>query len=290
MNLLSAVFFKIFVYFVGILPYRILYIFSDFLRFLLQRVIGYRREVVENNLKKSFPEKSAEELKRIENLSYKNLSDMLVEGIRAFTISRKQVARRFIIKNPEILEPFRKQQQGVILVLGHYADWEWAVLAAPFYLPYENLITLYKPLKNPYTDKYVNENRSRTGVKLISIVSTAATFKKSKKEPAIYILVADQSPSNARKAQWVPFLKRDTAFLHGPENYANSYNLPVVFVDIQRVKRGYYEAELSVLTTNPENLPKGEITRLYANKLEEVIYKKPEDWLWSHKRWKHTRD
>jgi Kdo2-lipid IVA lauroyltransferase/acyltransferase len=290
MNLLSAVFFKIFIFFVGILPYRILYIFSDFLRFLLQRVIGYRREVVEDNLKKTFPDKSPEELKRIENLSYKNLSDMLIEGIRAFTISKKQVAKRFIVKNPEILEPFRKMKQGVILVLGHYADWEWAALAAPFYLPYENLITFYKPLKNPYTDKYVNKNRSRTGVKLISIAATASTFKKYKEDPAIYILVADQSPSNPHKAHWVPFLKRDTAFLHGPENYAKNYNLPVVFADIQRVKRGYYETELSVLTTEQENLPKGEITRLYAKKLEEVIYKKPEDWLWSHKRWKHTRN
>ena len=290
MNLLSAVFFKIFVYFVGILPYRVLYIFSDFLHFLLQRVIGYRREVVEDNLKKTFPEKSPEELKRIEYLSYKNLSDMLIEGIRAFTISRKQAERRFVIKNPEIFEPFRKQEQGVILVLGHYANWEWAVLSAPLYLRFKNLITFYKPLKNTYIDDYIQKNRTRTGMKLISIAATASTFRKYKENPAIYILVADQSPSNPRKAHWVSFLKRDTAFLHGPEDYAKSYNLPLVFVDIQRVKRGYYEAEFSVLTTEIEKLPKGEITRLYANKLEEVIYKKPEDWLWSHKRWKHMRN
>lgn len=290
MKLLSAVLFKVFVYFVGILPYRVLYMLSDFLRFLLQRVIGYRREVVEDNLKKTFPDKSPEELKKIENLSYKNLSDMLIEGIRAFTISKKQAAKRLFVKNPEIFEPFRKQEQGVIMVLGHYADWEWAVLSAPLYLRFKNLITFYKPLKNPYIDDYIQKNRTRTGMKLISIAATAATFIKYKKDPAIYILVADQSPSNPNKAHWVPFLKRDTAFLHGPEDYAKKYNLPVVFADIQRVKRGYYEAELFVLTTEPENLPEGEITRLYANKLEEVIYKKPEDWLWSHKRWKHTRN
>lgn len=290
MKLLSAVFFKIFVYFVGILPYRVLYILSDLLHFLLQRVIGYRRDVVKDNLRKTFPEKSPEELKRIEYLSYKNLSDMLIEGIKAFTISNKQVTRHFVIKNPEIFEHFKNQEQGVIIALGHYADWEWAVLSAPLYLNFENLITFYKPLKNPYIDDYIQKNRTRTGMKLISITATGSTFKKYKKDPAFYILVADQSPSNPHKAHWVPFLKRDTAFLHGLENYAKAYNLPVVFVDIQRVKRGYYEAEFSILTTETENLPKGEITRLYAKKLEEVIYKKPEDWLWSHKRWKHTRN
>jgi KDO2-lipid IV(A) lauroyltransferase len=273
----------------GLLPYRILYAFSDFLKFILQHVVGYRKEVVEDNLRKAFPEKSPEELMSIKNLSYKNLSDMLIEGIRAFTISKKQAVRRFHIRNPEILEPFRKKGQSVMLVLGHYADWELAVLAAPFYLPYENLITFYKPLKNPYTNKYINKNRSRTGVMLISISVTAATFKKFKNDPSIYVLVADQSPSNPHKAYWVPFLNRDTAFLHGPENYAKKYDLPIVFADIQRVKRGFYETELSILTTESKDLPEGEITRLYARKLEEVIYKKPEDWLWSHKRWKHTR-
>lgn len=274
----------------GILPYRILYIVSDFLHFLLQHVIRYRRKVVETNLRNSFPEKSSAALKRIENLSYKNLSDMLIEGIKAFTISRKQATRRFYIKNPEIFEPFREQGKSVALVLGHYANWEWAVLSAPLYFPFNNVITFYKPIKNSILDKYIQKNRTRTGMKLISITKTAWAFKKHENDPSIYILVADQSPSNLHKAYWIPFLKRDTAFLHGPENYAKKYNLPVVFGDIQRVKRGYYETELSVLTTETENLPKGEITRLYANKLEEVIYKKPEDWLWSHKRWKHTRD
>ncbi|MBE0649220.1 MAG: lysophospholipid acyltransferase family protein [Bacteroidales bacterium] len=289
MKLLSAVFFRIFVLFVGILPYRILYAVSDFLKFILQHVVGYRKNVVEDNLRKTFPDKSPEELKRIEDLSYKNLSDMLIEGIRAFTITKKQAARRFYIKNPEIFEPFRKQEKGVILVLGHYANWEWAVLSGPLYLRFKNLITFYKPLKNTYIDSYIQKNRTRTGMKLLSIAVTGATFKKHEKDPAIYILVADQSPSNPKKSFWVPFLKRDTAFLHGPENYAKDYDLPVVFADIQRVKRGFYEAELSILAANPSELPDGEITRLYANKLEKIIYKKPEDWLWSHKRWKHSR-
>jgi len=289
MKFLSAVFFKVFVLFVGILPYRVLYIVSDFLSFILKNVIGYRKNVAEVNLKKAFPDKSPEALQKIINLSYKNLSDMLIEGIKAFTISRKQTIRRFYVKNPEVFEPFCHQEKGVLLVLGHYANWEWAVLSAPLYLCFKNIITFYKPLNNPFIDRYIQKNRTRTGTKLISIIATAATFRKYEKKPAIYVLVADQSPSNPNKSIWVPFLKRDTAFLHGPEYYAKYYSLPIVFADIQRIKRGFYEAELTVLTTKPDSLPDGEITRLYASKLEEIIYKKPEDWLWSHKRWKHKR-
>lgn len=214
---------------------------------------------------------------------------MLIEGIRAFSISTKQATRRFKFLNPEIFDPFREQEKGVILVLGHYANWEWAAVSTPLYLRFKNLITFYKPLSNPFLDKYIKKNRTRTGMKLVSISATGATFRKYEKNPALFILVADQSPSNPNKAIWIPFLKRDTPFLNGPEKYAKHYSLPVVFIDIQRVKRGFYEAEFSVLTTDPDNLPDGEITRLYARKLEEIIYKKPEDWLWSHKRWKHAR-
>ena len=151
------------------------------------------------------------------------------------------------------------------------------------------IIVFYKPLSNPYINRFVNKNRSRTGGILTSIYKTSETFKELKNQKAIYVMAADQSPSNVERAIWVDFLGRKTAFLHGIELYGKTYNYPVVFTDIQRVKRGYYELSLSLISDNSSETKDGEITRLYASKLESAIKKKPQDYLWSHKRWKHQK-
>lgn len=286
MNLLVATIVGFFIFLIGLLPFRILYVLSDIMHFFLYHVVGYRREVVKENFRRSFPDLSPQELKKFVHLSYKNLTDLIIEGIKGFTLSKGQVFRRYKILNPEILDPFQAQGKSVILVSGHFGNWEWGGLSAPLYFHYKNFITFYKPLSNQYIDRYIHKNRTRTGSVLIPIAATASTFKKQVKSPALFVLVADQSPSNARKSIWIPFLGQDTAFLRGPEKYAKEYDLPVVFVNTQRIKRGFYELTLSILIEKPSNLPPGEATAIYAKKLEEVIYKKPEDWLWSHKRWK----
>lgn len=286
MKFLSYLFLKIFILFVGLIPFGMLYAFSDFMRFILYRIIGYRKKVVKDNLKRCFPDLSSSEMEKVVNLSYKNLTDLIIEGIKGFTISKKEVYKRYKILNPEILDPFQEKGKSVILVLGHYGNWEWGGLSAPIYFHYKEFITFYKPLSNSYIDRYIKKNRSRTGGRMSPIHKTAITFKQFVDKPSIFVLVADQSPSNVKKSIWVSFLGQPTAFLHGPEKYATDYNLPVVFVDVQRVKRGYYEIKLNILSENPMNMAPNEITTLYAKKLEEVILKKPENWLWSHKRWK----
>ena len=286
MDFLLTIILAFFIFLIGLIPFRVLYIISDFLRFVLHRVVGYRKKVVEENIRNSFPGLSVAEQKKLVNRSYKNLADIFVEGIKGFTISDKQVVARHKFINPEFLTPYTEAGKSVILLPAHYGNWEWGGLSIPLQLDNKHVIVLYKPLSNKFADRLVKKNRSRTGIFMGSIYETARLFKNYVVQTTAFFLLADQSPTNVSRSYWTNFMGRETAFLHGPERYARLYQLPVIFVDIQRVKRGYYEVGFSLITDNPASLPEGEITALYARKLEEVIRKKPENWLWSHRRWK----
>jgi len=288
MNILIAAIVYVFVFITAIIPFFLLYLFSDFMGFIFYRVVGYRKDVVIDNLQKSFPDLKKEELNRLVRLSYRNLSDVMVETLKGFSLTKKQILKRHRFVNPEVLEPFLKSDQSFIVTASHYNNWEWGGLSIPLQVGCD-VAVFYKPLSSKRMDTVIKNNRQRTGIEMVSFFKTAATFKKYKDRPTAYFLVADQSPSNARKSYWINFLGRETAFLHGPELYAKSYNLPVLYADMKRVKRGYYEIDLSVLVDNPSGLQDGEITRRYAAKLEDVVRKQPENWLWSHKRWKMTK-
>lgn len=258
--------------------------------FLISRIIRYRRKVVEDNIRRSsLPEMDSDEFRKLINTNYKNLTDVLIEGIKGFTLSQKSLFKRYKILNPEVLDPFYENDQSVMGVLGHFNNWEWGSLAAAKQLKH-NIVALYKPLSNKRIDRYAIKIRARYGTELASIFKTSLTFEENVNNKTLFLLVADQSPSNDRRAHWVNFLGRNTAFLHGPETHAKKNNLPVFFVDIQRVKRGYYQVELVLLTDDPSKLKDGEITRRYAKMLEEQILKNPESWLWTHRRWKLTKD
>ena len=288
MDLLIFFFFYLFSMLVGLLPFPVLYKFSDLLSFILRRLIQYRKAVIMKNLGSSFHEMGKEEISRIEKRSYRNLSDIILEGIRAFTMTRAQILARHRILNQEILDPYFEAGQGVIVVTGHYGNWEWGTLSTAIQTRFQ-IVGFYKPLKNKQIDRFARRNRSRYGTFLSPIHETTKTFETHKGQAVIYLMAADQSPSNREMAYWVNFLGRDTAFLHGPEKHARNNNYPVVFVAIRRAKRGFYELELTSLVEDPSKLPDGEITRLFAEKLEALIMEDPANWLWSHKRWKLTR-
>jgi Kdo2-lipid IVA lauroyltransferase/acyltransferase len=286
MNLILASLLVFFISLFGLIPFFILYPVSDFISLVLYRIVGYRKKVVIDNLSRSFPNLDKKSLEKIVKMSYRNLSDVLVEGIKGFTMTRKQILKRHKVLNPEIIESYKAAGRSIITAPTHYGNWEWGSLSPSLYIKDYQIVAFYKPLTNPYADRFMSRNRSRTGTILASIYQTTRTFETLKNKMTVYIMAADQSPSNAKNAFWVDFLGRKTAFLHGPEKHAAKYNLPVFFVDIQRVKRGYYTLELSLIAENPSRLEPGEITRQYAKKLEEAIIKKPENWLWSHRRWK----
>lgn len=288
MDFFTAVLTILFILIIGIIPFFLIYGLADLVGFVLFRVTGYRRQVVEQNLRESFPEQSDAGIQKLMAGSYKNLADVLVEGLKAFTMTRKQIRSRHKVLNPEVSEAYYKAGKSVIGTPCHYGNWEWGSMSGSLQLSHRYVV-MYKPLANKWIDRYVRWSRAKYGGQLVSIFKTAKIFRDKHDKTTIFIMAADQSPSNASKAIWVDFLGRQTAFLHGPEFYAKKYNLPVVFVDIQRKKRGFYELTLEVIADNPKELPPGEITQRYARKLEEAILNKPENWLWSHRRWKHEK-
>ena len=219
---------------------------------------------------------------------YRNLADIFLEGIRGFSISKKEIMKRHLILNPEILEPYYRQGRSMICVTGHYCNWEWGAFSAKLQTKF-HIVGFYKPIRNRWLDKFVRINRSRTGTEMASIRNTAATFEKNMGEPSIYLMAADQSPRNRENAIWMNFMGKETAFLHGPEKYSMLYDYPVFYADIKRIKRGYYTMVLSILAEHPKTLEPGDVTRKFAEKLESVIKEDPTNWLWSHKRWKLNR-
>lgn len=289
MNILLAVLFLFFVFLIGIMPFFILYLFSDFMRILLQYVFRYRGKVIGSNLDKAFPEMPEDEKRILVRKIYRNLTDVLIEGIKSFTMTRRQVRKRHVIVNAKILEPYLKAGKSIVAVTAHYNNFEWGSLSPGVFTNY-NVVAFYKPLSNKYIDRFIRRSRTKFGTTLASIRETTQTFEKLKQIPTVFMMAADQSPSNHSKAIWVNFLGIETAFLHGPEKHAVNNNFPVFYIDVQRIKRGFYTCTLSLLAEDPATLPVGEITRRYAAKVEEVIRSAPENWIWSHKRWKKRRE
>ncbi|WP_430814890.1 lysophospholipid acyltransferase family protein [Carboxylicivirga sp. RSCT41] len=290
MNLLTTCIFLSFVAMVSLMPFRVLYCFSDFAAFVMHKVVKYRRKVIYDNLYKSFPDKSSEEIEKIAKAFYKNLTDNLLESFKAFTMKHSSIIKRHKILNPELLESLLEQHKGVIGVTAHYANWEWGSLSGSLQCD-NHFVALYKPLNNKYINNILLRSRAKCNTELVSIKETSDMFRQYENKNYVFLMAADQSPAKGKQmdsAYWFEFFNRQTAFLHGPEKYSRRYNYPVVYIDIQRVKRGYYEVVLSTLTESPNNLPDGKITELYKNKLVEIISTRPNDWLWSHNRWKRS--
>ena len=290
MKIFTAIFFYILILLMALMPFFLMYLFSDLLAVLLCRVFKYRKKVIIRNLKACFPHKNDAEIESMLPSIYRNLTDNILEGIKAFSMSKRQIIRRHKIVNPELIEEYYNQGKSIIAVTGHYNNWEWGSLSASLQTHYK-VVALYKPLSNQYIDSFVRWTRERCGTFLASIQNTSNTFKKFKDIPTTYLMAADQSPGRKylKKAYWINFMGVETAFLHGPEKYAVTNNYVVLYIDIQRVKRGFYEIELCNLKDNPKETKDGEITALFAQKLESVILKDPSNWLWSHNRWKLKR-
>ena len=290
MQLVSFLFFQLFIVIIGILPFKVVYLLSDFTNWVLRVLIKYRKKVIQENLGMAFPDLNQEELKKLTYTTYRNLSDIFVESIKSFTMSKSTIVKRYKIVNPEVLAPYAEKGQSLIGVTGHYGNWEWGSLAASLQTSFE-YVAFYKPLRNKYIGRFLKKSRSKCGTELVSIYETSKTFEDKKEETKMYLMVADQSPSKKqlKYAYWMNFLGKETAFLHGVEKHARNNNYPVLYVDIQRVKRGYYEVTISPLVESPNELRDEELTQKYAEKLESVIRKQPENWLWSHNRWKHQK-
>lgn len=288
MDKLTFYTFRFFIFLFRFLPFRFLFGFADLIFHIIYYLVGYRKNVVFQNLRNSFPEKSGDEISAIARGFYHHFSDMLIESLKAFTMTEDAVVRRYKYNNTEFLDDLYQKGQSVICIAGHYGNWEWGGLASGAQLKHKP-VGFYKPLSNKYVDDYIQQTRVKGRSKLASITQTAETFKMDYGEPTIFYMVADQSPSSPRLAYWVNFMSQDTATLHGPEKYARIYNFPVVFASAKKVRRGYYTVDFKMLEPEPAKTKTGELTGRYMKMLEDVIRAKPEYYLWSHRRWKLKR-
>ncbi|MNJ85065.1 Lipid A biosynthesis lauroyl acyltransferase [compost metagenome] len=286
---MSRVTYYLFVLPLSKLPLWFTYRFSDLFYLLLITVFPYRKKVIEGNIARSFPDLSQKEQRKIKRSFYRHFADMLLEGVKNLGISEKELQRRFVILNPELMEELFEQQKSVLLVSAHYMNWEWMITGQDLFFPHK-AIGIGMPLTSGYWDKKINTLRSRFGMQVIHAKIVKETFNSyvEKGIPTATLVLSDQSPADSMKSYWMTFLNQQTGVIFGAEQLANTYDQAVVFYLPKKIKRGYYEVELQLLTDEPRSLPWGKITETHTRLLEERIISEPGPWLWSHKRWKRT--
>ena len=272
----------------SLLPFSILYVLSDFIYLIVYYLIGYRKKVVRENLKRSFPDKTDRELLAIEKKFYHHLCDLLFESIKMATISKEEMSRRMKILNYEPLLKHYDENKSVLLITSHYGNWEWTS-SFSMYLPADKpMYQVYKQLKNKFFDRLIYNLRIRFGsvnVEVNELFDVLSSLKQQGKMGMIG-LISDQSPSRKGIKYQSQFLNQRTPVITGTEIIAKKYDFPVYFVQIRRVKRGYYTCNPVPICLHPQESGKFEITEKYIRLLEQEIMAEPAYWLWSHRRWK----
>ena len=279
-------------YLLSLLPMKVHYFISDLMFILLYRLIGYRKQVIRQNLQASFPEKSEEELRKIERGFYHFFCDYLVESVKLMTISTGNIRRRMVFKGTELVDELINSGQSCAIYLGHYCNWEWVTSLPLWVSPKAQCGQIYHPIENKDFDRLFLRSRQRLGAVCIPMADTLRKIVEYKKagQPVVIGYISDQVPYWTNIHHWVDFLHHDTPVLTGTERIARKMDHAVFFLDVRRVRRGYYEAEIKLITREPQKKADYEITDIYYQMLEQSIRRAPEFWLWSHNRWKRTRE
>jgi len=270
------------------LPFFVLYGVSDILYFILYRIFGYRKAVVRKNLTQSFPKKSEAGIREIEKAFYRHFCDLVVESIKNFTISETTAMKRMKIVNPELLEPYFNEGQSVILVGGHYNNWELFALAIPGQIKHTPM-ALYSPLKNKFWNEKITSSRSKYGLHMLRIDPILQKMKTQKKAQFAVIFASDQSPRKSQLAHFTSFLNQETAVAYGAERMAREFDIPIFAGSNIKVSRGHYKVIFTLISDDHSKFKKGELTAAFTELLEKDILSAPQFWLWSHRRWKHLK-
>lgn len=274
------------------LPLPLLYVLSDGLCFLAHRLVRYRLKVVRQNLRNSFPEKSVKELRHIETRFYHHLCDYSIELLKLIHISDKELDKRIVPVNFELFDEQLSKGKNIILLMGHYGNWDWQTTLERKLTPGTKLAAVYRPLANQRVDQFFIRIRERFNTINIPKNNTlrACIRIKQSKEPHIIAMVSDQTPSKANLEYWTTFLHQDTPVLTGMERIAQKLDFAVYYMDMKVVKRGYYSCTVSVIENNPAAVPEHEICERFIRCVEQTILRDPAYYLWSHKRWKYKRN
>ncbi|WP_428331210.1 lysophospholipid acyltransferase family protein [Mucilaginibacter sp.] len=274
-----------FLYLLSLLPFWFLYLISDLLFVILYHITNYRRKVVQENLRNSFPEKSEVERQSIERKYYKYMADLMVETVKSVSMSEKQVRKRMIPTNPEMVEHYFSEGKSIMAAAGHYCNWEMACLSFGF-LTDKKRVIVYKPQSNEVFTEFFNRTRSRFGATMISMRQTLRKMIEFKNELTFTVLASDQTPTKEDAKYFTTFLNQQTAVFLGIEKLTKVVDCVVIFYRIDLVKRGYYTYTFIPLVEDPKNTKPYEITEAHVKYLDSLIREKPEYWLWSHRRWK----
>lgn len=278
-------------YLVGILPYRMQFVLADIIYIVLYKLVGYRVKTVRENLLIAFPEKSDAERKEIERKFYRHLSDVFIETLSMAAVGRGQIKRRLIYTNLDEVERWTVGRSW-LSAMGHYGSWEYTINFRSVYPHVDEVLAVYRPLHNQGVDKYYHKVRSRFGVTPVPMKKVGreiVCYEREGKKVAV-ALIADQTPKRHEIQNWTLFFDRWTPFFLGMEKLAVKLHIPVLFLHMEKVGRGYYQGRFELIYDGREEVAEGEITRRYAERLEKMIRNQPQLWMWSHRRWKHKKD
>ncbi|MBP1673911.1 MAG: lipid biosynthesis acyltransferase [Bacteroidetes bacterium] len=275
---------------ITLLPLKILYIFSDILFLLLYYFPSYRRKVVDENLRNSFPEKSVKEIALIGKKFYRHLADIFIETLKLTHLSNKELIKRLTVSNPEFLNTLYNSGRDLVVVGSHYNNWEWLIVCLPLYTKYK-CIGVYKPLRNKLFEKFINSIRLRNdqGLAPMNLIVRNIIDNQRKNIRALYAFAADQTPAKAEIRYYTTFLNQETPVFLGIEKIASKYDMAVVFFNFQKIRRGYYNLTVELLFERAAGLPEYKVTETHVKRLEELIREKPEYWIWTHRRWKYKK-
>jgi len=289
MNLILYIIAYPFIWLISRLNFSTIYLISDFLYYVLYYVFSYRKSVVRENLKLAFPEMSKKERLEIEKENFRNLTDIFLETFKSTRMEENELKKRFVFKNPEVLEKIYNNNQDVIVMCSHYCSWEWVFGVRN--ITRFNINAVYKQLSNKYFDKLTKTRRSQYGANMITTKDTFREISRLSKLEGLnfYGFASDQSPKKSTAVYWTNFLNNYVPFHIGAEIIAKKYNMAIVFMDVQKIKRGFYETSLSLITDKPNEFKDYRLTEEYIKLVEKQVTEKPEYYTWTHRRFKHRQ-
>ena len=274
---------------VSISPFWLLYARSDFYFFLVYHVAHYRRKVVRNNLLRSFPEKDLKEIKAIEKRFYHNLCDLAVETFKVKRMTVEDIVKRVAVTNPEVPEALYAQGKSLFYAIPHSGNWEWFGKRMQTFSNHHQM-AIYKKVKNPDFDRYILELRTNMPVEMVESDAAIRTLARRSGTMDAVLILADQSSFGRESDYWNVFLNQETCWFTGLERLSKFLDYAVVFTAMKRVGRGQYELTFQTITESPKETEKDFIMEQYSQHIERFIHEQPDNWLWSHRRWKHVRN
>lgn len=283
---------KLWAYGIAITPFCLLYVRSDIYYFLLYHVVRYRRKVVRKNLENSFPDKGVAELKKIEKAFYHNLCDVVLEACKLLRMKSGELQQHVRFKNPEMIQYLYDKNRSVFMAVPHSGNWEWLGKLLHTLSPHK-CAAIYKKLSNPAFNAFLYKIRTNYNLDKEEMLESRFALKYLLQRKDLLnnvLIVADQTPMGQKTDYWTDFLHQDTCWFNGVEKMAKFLDYSVVFAGMRRVRRGYYEVEFQMICEDAQELPYGVVIEQYVRCLERFILENPDNWLWSHRRWKHHRE